>query len=102
MRNRMSLLSSKDRASIHRACNHRACKYGRRAALPFAVARFISLPQALADSAYNTPDTYYQGDGISWLDRWQLAFGKPVNTKQPEPPKWVEEQYDAISTPAKK
>lgn len=64
--------------------------------------RFISLPQALADSAYNTPDTYYQGDGISWLDRWQLAFGKPVNTKQPEPPKWVQEQYDAISTPAKK
>jgi peptidoglycan/xylan/chitin deacetylase (PgdA/CDA1 family) len=64
--------------------------------------RFISLAQALADSAYNTPDTYYQRDGLSWLDRWQLAFQKPIHTKQPEPPKWVQEQYDAITTPARK
>ncbi|MGI8772711.1 MAG: polysaccharide deacetylase family protein [Acidobacteriaceae bacterium] len=64
--------------------------------------RFISLPQALADSAYSTPDTYYKGDGISWLDRWQLAFGKPVQSKQPEPPPWVQQQYDAITAPAKK
>lgn len=64
--------------------------------------RFISLPQALADSAYRTPDTFYKGDGISWLDRWQLAFGKPVNAKQPEPPQWVQQQYDAITAPAKK
>ncbi len=63
---------------------------------------FVSLPEALSDSAYNTPDTFYKGDGISWLDRWQPAFGKPVQDKQPQPPAWVQQQYDAITAPAKK
>jgi peptidoglycan/xylan/chitin deacetylase (PgdA/CDA1 family) len=63
--------------------------------------RFVSLSQALADGAYRTPDLYYHGDGISWLDRWQLAFGKPINAKPPEPPHWVQQQYDAITAPPK-
>jgi peptidoglycan-N-acetylglucosamine deacetylase len=63
--------------------------------------RFVSLPDALADSAYRTPDLYYHGDGISWLDRWQLAFGKPINAKPPEPPQWVQQQYSAITAPPK-
>ena len=63
--------------------------------------RFIGLPEALADSAYKTPDLYYHGGGLSWLDRWQLAFHRHVAEKAPEPPKWVQQQYDAITAPAK-
>lgn len=52
--------------------------------------RFVSLDEALADPAYATPDLYIGPEGISWLNRWNLAFGKqPDFQHNPDPPKWV-------------
>lgn len=52
--------------------------------------RFVSLEEALADSAYATPDKYVGPEGISWLNRWKLAFGQELDLKSsPDPPKWV-------------
>jgi peptidoglycan/xylan/chitin deacetylase (PgdA/CDA1 family) len=57
--------------------------------------RFISLDEALADPAYSTPDQYIGGEGISWLNRWKIAFGKsPDYQRNPEPPKWVIQMSD--------
>jgi peptidoglycan-N-acetylglucosamine deacetylase len=52
--------------------------------------RFISLEEALADPAYATPDKYIGPEGISWLNRWKIAFGQQPDFKHnPDPPKWV-------------
>jgi len=52
--------------------------------------RFVSLDEALADPAYSTPDRYVGPEGISWLNRWRLAFGmEPDYQHNPDPPKWV-------------
>jgi peptidoglycan-N-acetylglucosamine deacetylase len=52
--------------------------------------RFVSLDEALADPAYATPDKYIGPDGISWLNRWKIAFGQPADYQHnPDPPKWV-------------
>lgn len=37
---------------------------------------FVSLKEALWDSAYKTEITKYNSYGISWLDRWALSQGK--------------------------
>jgi len=63
---------------------------------------FISLDEAMADPVYSTADNYTGSDGFSWLDRWQLALGKPLHPAEPEPPKWAQEQYDAITAPQSK
>jgi len=52
--------------------------------------RFVSLDVALADPAYATPDKYIGPEGISWLNRWKIAFGQQPDFKHnPDPPKWV-------------
>jgi peptidoglycan/xylan/chitin deacetylase (PgdA/CDA1 family) len=52
--------------------------------------RFVSLDEALADPAYATPDKYLGPEGISWLNRWKIAFGQPPDIQHnPDPPKWV-------------
>ena len=52
--------------------------------------RFVSLEEALADPAYATPDRYIGPEGISWLNRWRIAFGlDPDYQHNPDPPKWV-------------
>lgn len=38
--------------------------------------RFVTLETALADKAYETPDTYNGPAGITWLHRWILGAGK--------------------------
>jgi peptidoglycan/xylan/chitin deacetylase (PgdA/CDA1 family) len=51
---------------------------------------FVSLEEALADPAYSTPDKYIGPEGISWLNRWKIAFGQPPDFQHnPDPPKWV-------------
>ena len=50
--------------------------------------RFISLAEALADSAYRRPDTYVGSDGISWLQRWAMAAGVRFSPA-PREPAWV-------------
>jgi len=52
--------------------------------------KFVPLDVALADPAYATPDKYIGPDGVSWLNRWKLAFGQdPDFRHNPDPPKWV-------------
>lgn len=58
---------------------------------------FVSLESALTDPAYRTADNYVGSDGMSWFDRWQLAFCRPMHPTEPDPPKWVQRQYDEIT-----
>jgi peptidoglycan/xylan/chitin deacetylase (PgdA/CDA1 family) len=46
---------------------------------------FISLDSALQDPAYQTPDTYTGGWGISWLDHWAMTQQKPKSFYADEP-----------------
>jgi peptidoglycan/xylan/chitin deacetylase (PgdA/CDA1 family) len=59
--------------------------------------RFITLDEALKDKAYETPDLYVGSDGGSWLDRWQIALGHPVRSAEPQPPDWVQKDYERIT-----
>lgn len=51
--------------------------------------QFISLDQALRDSAYRLPDAQCQ-KGYSWLQRWILAKGQPLQ-EQPSVPSFISE-----------
>ncbi len=62
---------------------------------------FISIDQAMSDPAYSTPDQYVGNEGSSWLDRWQLALGKPMKSAAPQPPDWVQKDYDRITAAPK-
>jgi peptidoglycan/xylan/chitin deacetylase (PgdA/CDA1 family) len=46
---------------------------------------FTALTHALGDPAYQTPDTYIGGWGISWLDHWALTQKKPKEFFADEP-----------------
>ena len=50
---------------------------------------FVSLEQAMDDKCYRTPDTYVGRKGLSWIHRWGLARGKPIEP-EPEEPVWVD------------
>jgi peptidoglycan/xylan/chitin deacetylase (PgdA/CDA1 family) len=59
---------------------------------------FIPLEKALADPDYETKDDFVGSDGISWLLRWQLALGKPINyPDSSDPAQWVQDEYHALS-----
>jgi peptidoglycan/xylan/chitin deacetylase (PgdA/CDA1 family) len=45
----------------------------------------ITLDRAMADPAYQIPDTYAGPNGMEWVTRWSLALHKPI--KQPIAPK---------------
>jgi hypothetical protein len=52
--------------------------------------RFVSLDQALADAAYDTPDLYIGPEGFSWLLHWKLNFGQQADVNmEPDAPEWV-------------
>jgi len=56
--------------------------------------RFISLDTAMADPAYQTPDTFVTKFGPTWLWRWNKSKGMTVSFKDdPDPPAWVAELY---------
>ena len=52
---------------------------------------FVSLEEALKDSAYKGGDTYVGPAGITWLHRWALTRGLrgAVFAGEPEVPEWV-------------
>jgi peptidoglycan/xylan/chitin deacetylase (PgdA/CDA1 family) len=59
--------------------------------------RFISLDDALADQAYQTPDLYVGTVGFSWLGRWKLAFGQRAALPgAPDAPEWITKMSDDI------
>jgi len=52
--------------------------------------RFVTLDEAMSDSAYQGKDTYISKFGPTWLVRWMKSKGMQVSFKDdPEPPKWV-------------
>jgi len=50
--------------------------------------RFISLGDALGDSAYSLPDTYVGEEGTGMLDHWAITQGK-IPQGAPKFPQWV-------------
>jgi len=54
--------------------------------------RFITLDRALEDAAYESPDAYVGGGGITWLHRWALTkgVGKDFFAGEPTVPAFVE------------
>jgi peptidoglycan-N-acetylglucosamine deacetylase len=59
--------------------------------------RFISLEDALSDSAYSLPDTYV-GEGTGWVEHWAITQGKPPQG-EPEFPAWVLDRAKALRQP---
>jgi len=57
--------------------------------------RFITLEEALRDTAYSLPDTYVGRWGISWLHHWELTAGRK-RSPSPDPPAWVTDAYQAL------
>jgi hypothetical protein len=59
---------------------------------------YVSIDKALADKAYKTLDKYIGTQLGSWLDRWQLYFGQPVERASgPPPPEWIAAAYKRIA-----
>jgi peptidoglycan/xylan/chitin deacetylase (PgdA/CDA1 family) len=56
--------------------------------------RFVTLEEAMADSAYQTKDTLVSRSGPTWLWRWMKSKGMNVSFKDdPEAPPWVIDLY---------
>jgi peptidoglycan/xylan/chitin deacetylase (PgdA/CDA1 family) len=53
--------------------------------------RFITLEEALGDSAYSLPDTYVGEEGMGWIEHWAITRGK-VPQGAPVFPQWVIER----------
>jgi peptidoglycan-N-acetylglucosamine deacetylase len=49
--------------------------------------QFITLENALSDSAYSTPDDYV-GEGTGWIEHWAITRGQPPQG-EPSFPQWV-------------
>jgi peptidoglycan-N-acetylglucosamine deacetylase len=56
---------------------------------------FITLREALTDSAYALPENYTGRGGFSWIHRWSQTKGMP-NKGEPDPPAWVEKAYSEL------
>jgi peptidoglycan-N-acetylglucosamine deacetylase len=50
--------------------------------------RFVTLEDALSDTAYSLPDTYVGEEGSGWLDHWAITQGK-IPQGAPVFPQWV-------------
>jgi peptidoglycan/xylan/chitin deacetylase (PgdA/CDA1 family) len=60
--------------------------------------RFITLEDALGDSAYSLPDMYVGEEGTGWLDHWAITMGKPPRGA-PMFPQWVIDRSKALGQP---
>jgi peptidoglycan/xylan/chitin deacetylase (PgdA/CDA1 family) len=49
---------------------------------------FITLEQALRDPAYRLADSYVGPKGMSWIHRWGVTKGQPIQA-EPQVPEWV-------------
>lgn len=50
--------------------------------------RFITLEDALSDSAYSSPDTYVGEEGTGWIEHWAITQGK-IPRGEPAIAQWV-------------
>lgn len=53
--------------------------------------RFITLADALTDSAYSLPDTYVGEEGTGWIEHWAITQGN-IPQRAPVFPQWVIER----------
>jgi peptidoglycan-N-acetylglucosamine deacetylase len=60
--------------------------------------RFITLEDALSDSAYSMPDTYVGEEGTGWIDHWAITSGKPPQGA-PVFPQWVMDRSKELRLP---
>jgi peptidoglycan-N-acetylglucosamine deacetylase len=60
--------------------------------------RFVTLGDALSDSAYSLPDTYVGEEGTGWVDHWAISLGKPPRGA-PVFPQWVIDRSKALQLP---
>ena len=60
---------------------------------------FITLQDALSDSAYSMPDDYVGEEGTGWLDHWAISRGQPPRNP-PVFPQWVIDRSKALALPA--
>jgi peptidoglycan/xylan/chitin deacetylase (PgdA/CDA1 family) len=59
---------------------------------------FITLGDALSDSAYSLPDTYVGEEGTGWIDHWAITQGHPPQGA-PVFPQWVIDRSKALRLP---
>jgi peptidoglycan/xylan/chitin deacetylase (PgdA/CDA1 family) len=57
--------------------------------------KFITLEEALNDSAYSMPDDYIGPDGTGWIDHWAITRGQPPKDS-PVFPQWVIDRAEAL------
>ncbi len=57
--------------------------------------RFVTLEDALSDTAYSLPDTYVGEEGSGWLDHWAITQGK-IPQGAPVFPQWVMDRTKAL------
>jgi peptidoglycan-N-acetylglucosamine deacetylase len=60
--------------------------------------QFVTLQDALGDSAYSLPDEYVGEEGTSWLDHWAITRGHPPQ-HTPVFPQWVIDKSNALPHP---
>ena len=48
--------------------------------------RFITLEDALSDSAYSMPDTFMAEEGTGWIEHWAITRGQPPQNSPIFPP----------------
>jgi peptidoglycan/xylan/chitin deacetylase (PgdA/CDA1 family) len=60
--------------------------------------QFVTLQDALSDSAYSLPDEYVGEEGTSWLDHWAITRGRPPQNT-PVFPQWVIDKSNALPHP---
>lgn len=60
--------------------------------------RFITLENALGDSAYALPDTYVGEEGSGWLEHWAITRGQPP-LNQPSAPRDMLDRNNALPHP---
>jgi peptidoglycan-N-acetylglucosamine deacetylase len=60
--------------------------------------RFITLEEALTDSAYSLADTYVGVEGTGWIDHWAITQGHPPEGA-PAFPQWVIDRARPLRNP---
>jgi hypothetical protein len=60
--------------------------------------RFITLEDALSDSAYSLPDTFVGEGGSGWIEHWAITRGQPPQGSPVFPPS-IDERAKALPHP---
>jgi hypothetical protein len=60
--------------------------------------QFVTLEDALSDSAYSMPDEYVGEEGCGWIEHWAITRGQPPKNS-PSIPQWVNDLAKALPRP---